>query len=225
MPKHKDLKRKVRARMEKTGESYTTARLRLLDKRRDDSPAIATKIDHAALAGMSDAAVRAATGKSWSEWTATLDAIDAASKPHREIARYVHEQHGASDWWSQGVTVGYERIRGLRERGQRRGGGYEAHKSKTFRVPLARLYAAFAVARQRARWLAGAKPVVRSARPQKTLRLSWENDTSVELYFTAKGEDKSQVAIQHRKLASKAEAERLRRYWGERLAALGELLD
>jgi hypothetical protein len=224
MPKHKDLKRKVRARMQKTGEAYTTARLRLLEKKRAPSSTVVSKIDHAALAGMSDAAVRAGTGKSWSEWTAVLDAIDAASKPHREIARYVSEQHGTSSWWSQGVTVGYERIRSLRERGQRRGGGYEAHKSKTFGVPLARLYAAWAEARQRKRWLDGAKPVVRTARPEKAMRLTWEDGSSVELYFVAKGEAKSQVAIQHNKLATKADATRLKGYWAERLSALAELL-
>jgi len=219
MPKQKDLKRKVRTRMQKTGESYTTARLRLLEKKRT-----APKIDHAALAGMSDDAVRERTGRTWSEWTAVLDAIDAASKPHGEIARHLHEAHGVPGWWSQMVTVGYERIRGLREVGQRRSGSYEASKSKTFAVPLGRLYDACADARQRSRWLGGAKPVLRTARPEKSVRLTWEDGTSVELYFTAKGEERSQVAIQHRKLPSKVEATRLKQYWAERLAALGELL-
>ena len=224
MPKHKDLKRKVRARMQKTGESYTTARLRLLDKKRTDSPKAAPKVDLAALAGMSEAAVRAGTGKSWSEWTTVLDAIDAASKPHREIARYVRDQHGTSSWWSQGVTVGYERIRGLREKGQLRGGGYEANKSKTFGVPLARLYAASAEARQRKRWLSGAKPTVRSARPEKCLRLDWEDGTAVEFVFSARAEARSHVAVQHKKLTTKADATRLKGYWAERLSALAALL-
>ena len=39
----------------------------------------------------------------------------AAKLEHGAIARLVSE-HGAGDWWSQMVTVGYERIRGLRER-------------------------------------------------------------------------------------------------------------
>jgi hypothetical protein len=220
MPKHKDLKRRVRTRMQKTGESYTTARLRLLEKKKQPVP----KVDHAALAGMSDDAVRARTGKSWREWTEVLDAIDAASRPHREIAQHVHEKYGLPGWWAQGVTVGYERIRGLREIGQRRGGAYEASKSKTFGVPLARLFEACAKPRRRSRWLGGAKPVVRTARPEKTLRLTWEDGSSVELYFTAKGESRSQVAIQHRKLQSKAEAARLKQYWGERLEALGAFL-
>jgi len=217
MPKHKDLKRKVRSRMQKTGESYTTARMRLLEKKQAP-PAV----DHAALAGMSDDAVRKGTGKSWSEWTAVLDAIGAAAKPHREIAQHLHDVHGVPGWWTQMVTVGYERIRGLREVGQRRSGTYEASKSKTFPVPLARLYRAFAGARERARWLAGVAPVVRKATPEKTMRLTWEDGTSVELYFAAKGPAKSQVAIQHRKLATKADSARMKTFWAERLGALGQ---
>jgi hypothetical protein len=52
------------------------------------------------------------------------------------------------------VTVGYERIRGLRDRGQRRGGEYEATKSRTFNIPVERLFDAFANARIRRRWYA-----------------------------------------------------------------------
>ncbi len=70
MPKHKDLKRRVRARMQKTGESYTTARAQLLKKKqssgatkKEPSPA-----DYARLAGMSDDAVRARTGYTWERW-------------------------------------------------------------------------------------------------------------------------------------------------------------
>ena len=39
---------------------------------------------------------------------------------HRAIAVYLHEQQKlpARTWWSQEVTVGYERIRGLREEHQ-----------------------------------------------------------------------------------------------------------
>src|SRR6266550_4044322 len=143
MPKQKDLKRIVRSRMEKTGESYTAARLQVIKKK---------DADFAGLAGMSDASVRKATGKTWAEWVRVLDDAGSASKPHRQIARFVR-MLGTPDWWSQTVTVGYERIRGLRDKGQRRGGGYEASKSRTFAVPVARLYAAFANARTRGRWL------------------------------------------------------------------------
>src|SRR5438105_4161797 len=126
MPRQKDLKRIVRLRMKKTGESYTTARLYL----------VKTKPDYAAIAGMSDAAVKKQTGSDWAQWVAALNAVRATEKTHREITTHIHSL-GINSWWSQLVTVGYERIRGLRDRGQQRGGSYRASKSRTFGVPVA----------------------------------------------------------------------------------------
>lgn len=112
------------------------------------------------------------------EWGSTLDAILAAEKPHGEIAAYVVSL-GVRDWGSQSVTVGYERIRGLRDKGQRRGGGYETNKSRTFAVPIDRLYKAFADAKQRKRWLPiGVK--VRTANENKTMRTELEDGTLVQ---------------------------------------------
>ena len=215
MPTQKDLKRLVRTRMRKTGESYTAARFQILQHK----PA------EAALAGMSDAAVRKATGKTWTEWVRILDAVGAAKLPHREIASYLHREHHVPDWWTQTVTVGYERIRGLRDVGQRRGGGYEGSKSRTFPVPLSKLYRAFATAPMRARWLPGAKLTVRTATKDRSMRITWHDGTSVHLYFTAKGTAKSQVAVQHVKLPTKADVARVKTYWAERLEALAGMLE
>ena len=70
-----------------------------------------------------------------------------------DIAVLVREELGVGDWWAQAVTVGYERIKGLRERGQRRDGIYEANKSKTFAVPVRTLFRAWADTQTRKRWL------------------------------------------------------------------------
>lgn len=43
--------------------------------------------------------------------------------------------------------------------------------------------------------------------PDKSIRVTWDDGTSVGLYFVAKDPQKSQAAIQHRKL-SKAQAEK-----------------
>ncbi|UCE01492.1 MAG: hypothetical protein JSW67_09370 [Candidatus Latescibacterota bacterium] len=228
MPKSKDFKRLVRSRMQKTGESYTTARTQILEKKKRKSvsaPAItASSAELARLAGMSDEAVRAKTGRTWTQWLRVLDAIDATAMSHRDIARHLREAHEISGWWAQTVTVGYERIRGLREVGQRRGGAYEMNKSKTLHVPLAKLYRAFSTARTRNRWLPGVKPQIRKATPEKSMRMTWEDGSSVQAYFTARGEQKSQVAIQHAGLPTRSAANSMREYWGERLGALADLL-
>jgi len=215
MPKQKDLKRLVRARMVKTGEAYTTAKLQLTRK-------VEPEPDYARLAGMSDAAVSSSTGRSWKEWVGILDAAQAAQKPHREITRYVSSL-GTPDWWTQMVTVGYERIRGLRDKRQRRDGGYAASKSRTYAVPVATLYKAFANTRTRRRWLP-ANVVVRSASPEKSMRLTWEDGTRVAIGFVRKGAGKSVVAITHEKLPDKAAVAKVKAAWGEHFDKLGELL-
>ncbi len=143
MPSQKDLKRIVRARMEKTGEAYTAARLHIVSRKEKPVPEkIEPKPGYAKLAGMSDAAMKKATGRDWQEWVPLLDSVKASEKPHGEIAAYVFSL-GVPGWWTQAVTVGYERIRGLREKGQRRGGAYEANKSRTFTVRVENMYEAF----------------------------------------------------------------------------------
>ena len=218
MPKNKDLKRLTRSRMQKTGESYTTARAKLVQKSgRVSTPELAAR------AGMSDDTVHARTGRTWSEWVRILDTKGATSMPHRDIAVHVHEEHGVSRWWAQTVTVGYERIRGLRDVGQRRGGGYDVNKSKTLPVPLAQLYRAFSVKAKRLRWLPE-DLTIRTSTKEKSLRIKWADGSLVDAYFTAKGASKSQVSIQHRELAGKQAASKCREEWGKRLLALAELL-
>lgn len=124
---------------------------------------------------------------------------------HRAIAGWIHDQTGL-DWWAQMVTVGYERIRGLREIGQRRGGLYEANKSRTFPVPVAQLFGAFADQGRRRQWLDRAL-TVRKATPDRSVRITMGNGTTVEVYLADKDTAKSSVQIQHRKLPSKTYGE------------------
>jgi len=222
MPTNKDFKRLVRARMQKTGESYTTARVQLLH-RKPEAPSPAPS-QYARLAGRSDAALKAKTGCTWERWVKALDYVQAHTWPHRDIARYVHEKFKVDGWWAQTVTVGYERIKGLRAIGQRRDGGFEASKSKTFTVPLARLYRAWSDARTRTRWLPGVDLTIRTATRNKSMRITWPDRTSVALGFAGKSAGKSQVAIQHQKLPDKPAATRMKEFWAERLAALGAVL-
>jgi hypothetical protein len=229
MPANKDLKRVVRARMKKTGESYTAARSQLLKKPRAKRPVPeATPAprpgDYAKLAGMSDAAVKAKTGCTWERWVVALDHHGAAKMSHREIAALVHEKYDVSGWWAQQVTVGYERIRGLRDRGQRRDGAYEAGKSRTFNVPVEALFDAFANSAKRRRWLDGEKPTVRTATAPRSMRLGWPDGTLVALWFEKKGAEKSSVSVQHTKLPDRSSVERMKTYWSARLDRLAEVL-
>jgi hypothetical protein len=218
----KDRKRIIRSRMKKTGESYTTARAHVISRAKTNQPS-AHSVDHGALAGMSDDSIAAKTGRTWQEWVRVLDADDAAAMAHRDIAALVHEKHGVGDWWAQTVTVGYERIKGLRARGQRRDGAYEAGKSRTFNVPVKTLFAAWADTAKRRRWLAGVDVGVRTATPPKSIRLQWPDGTIVVVGFTSKGDAKSVVGVVHTKLRDKTASDEAKRFWTDRLDALASM--
>jgi hypothetical protein len=230
MPTNKDFKRLVRARMQKTGESYTAARRQLVRPtttvpRLEPAPAPPpARPDYAALAGMADATIKAKTGCDWERWVWALDRVQAHEWPHRAIAEYVREKYAVPDWWTQAVTVGYERIKGIRAIGQRRGGRYEATKSKVFATPLAKLYRACHSARTRNRWLGGVDFELRTATRDKSMRLKWPDGTLVQLYFTGKGPVRSQLQVQHSNLPDRAAATKVKAFWEDRLAALAGVL-
>lgn len=174
--------------------------------------------------GISDEAVQAKTGKNWAEWFALLDAADAMKLSHKEIAAYVHDVLHCPPWWSQMVTVGYERVRGLRDKHEA-ADGYQMSASKTVPVPVESLYQAWDDPRARKRWLPGAKFTVRKATPNKSLRITWGDGVgSVEVLFYAKGPDKSQVSVEHRKLADADAVAQMKAYWGQALERLKEML-
>ena len=238
MPQQKDLKRLVRARMRKTGEAYTTARAHIIKKPRTKTAATTassvarkssttTKLpagDYARIAGMSDAKIKEKTGCTWERWVRALDHHGAAEMSHREIAELVRAKYKVGDWWTQTVTVGYERIKGLRARGQRRDGSFEASKSRTFDVPVSELFEAWADEKTRQRWLNGEKLRIRTATAPKSMRLDWPGGGIVAVGFYAKGAGKSSVAVGHEKLPDQETAARIKAEWAEHLSALAELL-
>jgi uncharacterized protein YndB with AHSA1/START domain len=171
---------------------------------------------------MSDEAVRAKTGKSWDEWLSILDAAGAKTLGHKEIVALVG-QHGAGPWWRQMVTVSYEQARGLREKHQT-ASGYTASASRTIGVPVDRLFEAWSDEGFRRSWLP-AKMTIRKATPDKSLRITWEDGSNVDVGLFSKGESKSQVAVEHAKLPDAEAVARAKEYWKQALDRLQKALE
>ena len=173
--------------------------------------------------GISSDAVQIKTGKDWPEWFRILDAAGGKSMDHKEIVAVV-SKHGVGSWWRQMVTVGYERIKGLRAKGQQRNGTYGATKSRTFPVPVATLFEAWLNPKMRRRWLKDETVRVRTATVPKSMRLDWTDGSIIAVGFTAKGKVKSAVALEHTKLPDRDAVARVKQEWAERLEALGAAL-
>ena len=230
MTVQKSFKTRVRARMTKTGERYAAARRQLLAPAAEspaETPAAEAPPPAPADLGISSEALARRTGKGWGEWLALLDAWGATSRKHPEIASYLRDDHGVDGWWAQGITVGYERARGMRAFGQLTD-GFSASASKTVAVPVERLHEAFVDSELRQRWLPDAELAISSA-TVKAVHGAWPHegapDARVDAGLTAKGPSKSSVAVQVRRLPDAAAAERAKAYWRERLAVLAALLE
>ena len=218
MTTQKSFKRLVRARMEKTGESYTAARAPLLAGDEPQRISLAT----------SDEAIRERTGRGWEEWFDLLDEWGAADKTHREIARWLAEQQGVHPlaWNAQAIAGSYERARGGAPGGRARG-RLHRHRDQdrrgAGRAPLRRVRR-----RGAARALAARRRAARAHGDEAALgplRLGRRGGTRVHVAFAAKGEAKSTAALSHERLADAAEAERMKAYWRERVAGLKAVLE
>ena len=216
MTEDKARKQAVRKRMAKTGERYTAARRHVVKE-----AALPPRVTEP---GWSEEAVRQGSGKGWDEWFRILDGWGGTSRAHREISEYLHREHGVRGWWTQSVAAGYERARGMRALHQV-ATGFQVTVSKTFPVGVVDLCLAFEDAGRRRRWLEARTLKLRTSQPGKSARYDFRDGTSrVNAYFTSKGRGKSTLTISHERLPDAKSVEKMRSFWKERLARLGEIL-
>ncbi|HKR60732.1 MAG TPA: DUF4287 domain-containing protein [Pyrinomonadaceae bacterium] len=174
---------------------------------------------------MSDEAVKAKTGKTWKEWFAILTRAGASKMSHQEIVMLLSSKYEVGPWWQQMVTVEFERQSGQRQVHQRPD-GYQISVSRTLSVPLRSAYQSFATEKQRSRWLDEKGLAVRTASPNKSMRLTWKDGkTSLEVAFVAKSPEKSQVVVTHSKLPDAKAAAKMKIYWRGKLSRLQAALE
>jgi uncharacterized protein YndB with AHSA1/START domain len=220
MTTDKARKRAVRSRMQKTGERYAAARRHVV-RGEAQIPEQAPLPPRVAEPGMAEASLVKGTGHGWDHWFRLLDDWGAATQTHTEIARYVSGELGVGSWWSQTVTVGYERARGMRAVHERPE-GFEVSVSKTVPFPALEAWRAFVEPSRRASWLdVGLRMRTGTRTMGRAARFDVPSDGSrINLAFTAKGEDRSVVAVTVVRLADAAAVEARRAEWRGRLAAL-----
>lgn len=73
-------------------------------------------------------------------------------------------------------------------------------------------------------WLDDPDFEIRTETTNKSIRAILGNGTAVDAYFTAKGNAKSVVSVQHTKLPDRATADEVRVLWTERRSALNVFL-
>jgi hypothetical protein len=178
----------------------------------------------ASYGGVTSAAVKKATGRTWSEWLRWLDHAGARKLARREIAQLLVRKHRLAEWWSRMVTTGYEQARGLRLKHEK-DNGFEISVTKTVAAPVDRAFAAWKDATLREQWLPRTPLTIRKATPHKSIRIVWADDSSVGVNFWPKGPLKCAVVPQHGKLTTPEAAEKMKAYWTAKLEALRLFLE
>jgi len=171
-----------------------------------------------------DETVKAKTGKSWHEWFDILENASADKLNHQEIVNLLTRRHNLNDWWSQMVAKVYEQHVRIHEQYER-AEGHEISVIKTFQVDVKIIYDAWFTDEKRRCWLQESPLKITASTRNKSIRAQWANGQSrLSIDFYSKGENKSQVVVQHMKLPSLKAAEDMQTFWKEKLTTLEEPL-
>lgn len=196
---------------------------------------------------ISDEAVKAKTGKVWSEWIEHLDNWGAKERDHAAIAKYLWNEVGIDHWWAQTITVRYEQERGMRILGQRADGTFELSVQRTIATTQVSAYHALTdpalvsiwfTTKQKAELAVGGSysnadgdhgKYLALDRPNR-IRFTWENEkhcpgTVVEITIIDKGKNQCVVRISHSKLKDEAGYSEMKQGWSWAITSLKSYLE
>lgn len=172
---------------------------------------------------MSDEAIKAATGRDWQEWYDWIIAQGLGDLPHKDIVMKVHAT-GIRGWWSQSVTVGYERMIGRRAVGQRCDGAFSASASKTVTgdldIALEKWLDLVAGKVEFDDALAESEPRQSQSPKWRYWKVDLDNGSKVQVTISEKGGGKSVIGIGHEKLADADAVAKSKAFWKDLLSAL-----
>lgn len=197
---------------------------------------------------VTDAACKAATGRTFKQWHAMFDELGGPSVGRRNLTRFMYDDHKVADWWWCTTTVvEYEKLKGQPNKKDGLFEGYGICVTKSIAAPLDALWEAWTDNAKLSKWFgAGTKADVKDGgsysnkdgdtgkylrvRAGKDLRFSWENPvisspTLVDVVPTEKGAGKSHVMLNHTRIQQRAEADGLRVGWTTAFDALKKLLE
>lgn len=191
-----------------------------------------------------DDAVRAATGRSWDEWEAELDARGAAGLSHSELAALLADGLIESGWWQQMVAVGYERRKGTRVTGQTADVGFNVGVQRRVAMTPEDAWRLVTSPEGVRAWLGhargfvlekgaaytadgGVAGVVRVARPGSHLRVTrqppgWPRASTIQVRVIPAGA-KTTISFHEEHLPGAAEREERRRHFDAALVELQRL--
>lgn len=195
---------------------------------------------------LTDESAKAATGRTMSDWFKFIDSAGGPDQGRKKIVELLWKEQGVDPWWANAVSVEYERSKNLRKKDGTLQ-GYMICVSKTVGAGADLAFNAFTKPALLAHWFAekidqnlavggafessdGNRGTYKNIQPGKTLKFTWEGqdqeqDTVVEVKFQPKDASKCSIMLTHDRIGSKAEADGLRKAWGEAFDKLKKCLE
>jgi hypothetical protein len=218
MTSHASFKKPIRERMAKTGERYSAARRVLIEQAATRNGGARVWVSPPE---QPDESVMANTGKSWDEWCDLIDTWPEAEQGHAAVAARVLDEFDVGGWWSQGITVGWERITGRRLVNQMADGTFTAAVTRTIGIDASELRRMLYDDDDRADLLGGMASEMRSRPGVKAPRIRLDTGT-VSIAIEEKSGGRATVSVAHEKLSEPADVEQWRPFWIDWLEALDE---
>lgn len=215
MTRQESFKRRIRARMEKTGEKYGAARRVLIDQASKPGRTWAAEPE------TSDEAVREATGRVWDEWCDIIETGPGRDSEHHEIASWLEEEHGVEGWWAQTITVGFERIAGLRLPHQQPDGTFSAGKTRTVDIDAGALRGMLFDDADRRDLFPGLDTELRSRPTSKVPRIAIGPGTA-QIAIDELDDGRVRISVTHEKLRALEDVDEWKSYWSDWLDAIEE---
>ncbi len=213
MTSQESFKRRVRQRMATTGERYMAARQVLLDQAQSPDRRWVSPPE------FSNDAVTEATGKGWDQWCDVIEAFPGHTEGHAAIAAYLVNTVGVDPWWAQSVTVGYERITGLRLPYQRPDGTFTATKSKMVAADGDELRSMLLDDDGRRALFPGWSTTLRSKPTSKAIRIEIGPGVA-QIAIDPKSDGRSKVTVAQEGLPAFDDVEEWKFYWSDWLDAI-----
>ena len=180
---------------------------------------------------MSDESMEARTGRGHNEWAdiieAWADETGGDLSDHTAVAAYLLENFDELDgWWAQAVTVGYERITGLRLPYQRADGSFSCSKSRTVAIGADALRKMLSSEEHRADLFPDQATELRSKPETKALRIAIGPEGAAAIFtIDAVADGRAKVAVQHERLPTYDSVEEWKFYWSDWFDAIADSTD
>lgn len=191
---------------------------------------------------LTDAACLVATGRPMSDWFKIIEGMPELEGKRRETLAYLYDHGQKNAWWPTTIWVEMQRAKGVTLK-DGRPDGYNICVTKSVAKPVAEVFGAFQNSLVE-KWFGDGAQVesdggIRDSvgnrgtavriRENKDLRYKWltsgvEDETDVDITFVQTG-PKTGITLTHNRIQSRAEADGLRKAWGEALSRLKTLLE